>query len=149
MRQIKFRAWDKEFEGGTMTYSDERLHLEDFFCYHEGQDLMQFTGLLDKNGKEIYEGDKCKFWYKIKEKVSPKELLIEQVLEVQYGFHEGNRGESSSFYGWLEIHDGYISPLEDRQKWTYQNPYWDLIDWGYEIIGNIYENPKILKIERR
>ncbi len=52
MRQIKFRVWDKELK--TLGSVD---HL---YIPSEGIQsnfLMQYTGLVDKNGKEIYEGD--------------------------------------------------------------------------------------------
>jgi hypothetical protein len=62
MREIKFRAWDKEQKGMTLPFTlkqafamkDIRFDIE--VCY----DVMQYTGLKDKNGKESYIGDICK-----------------------------------------------------------------------------------------
>ncbi|MES0444931.1 MAG: YopX family protein [Desulfobacterales bacterium] len=66
MREIKFRAWDKTGEcmvpWNAMTqtaFNDNKMNLlYDIMCGHRlNVELMQYTGLKDKNGKEIYEGD--------------------------------------------------------------------------------------------
>ena len=57
-REIKFRAWDKRTEmgkPGSMSYNQD-------FCFSQirhpdGLIIMQYTGLKDREGKEIYEGD--------------------------------------------------------------------------------------------
>jgi uncharacterized phage protein (TIGR01671 family) len=65
MRVIKFRAWHKQV--GEMFFVGDAFgtaHPLDCCNYlRQGQpvELMQFTGMLDKNGKEIYEGDILKW----------------------------------------------------------------------------------------
>lgn len=54
MREIKFRAWD-----GERIFSHDQMRNFDFYHWCESPDvtIMQYTGLKDRNGVEIYEGD--------------------------------------------------------------------------------------------
>lgn len=59
MREIKFRAWDSK--RNEMVYFDLNLCNDESRSWYlqqiDGNEIMQLTGLLDKNGVDIYEGD--------------------------------------------------------------------------------------------
>ena len=104
MREIKFRAWfnkKPDWWKRQMFYSDdEPAGIGDWFyevqCYQEDAPIMQFTGLKDKNGKEIYEGDIVRAIYK--DMGSGEEITEEYEMEWEctdpgpgyVGFNVGN-----------------------------------------------------------
>ncbi len=138
MVNIKFRAWDKNKERWATNY-DECYIGEDGNCYAKGDtggyyssmclnrldaDVCFYTGLKDKNGIEIYEGDVVRFWTHANRK--SKDGWKEQVIFDECG-------------AWFP----FMNPqyTEDEQG--------DWFDWdnGFEIIGNIYEHPSLLSNE--
>ncbi|MEN6320707.1 MAG: YopX family protein [Syntrophaceae bacterium] len=78
MREIKFRAWDEKTK--TMVYQGSvDLETLQSFIFHWGdKKLMQFTGLHDKNGKEIYEGDVLR---EQQEDCDPETWLVEWYVD--------------------------------------------------------------------
>ena len=134
-RQIKFRAWDAEQNKMIEAFDGEyqiRVNEEDGTLYCGGYmpngdwnepPLMQFTGLLDRNGNEIFEGDILKW------KCSKSGCKKEQMYVVTIEWKNGSHGYS------LTIHD-------NGEKWATQKSYWNASE--REIVGNVYENHDVL-----
>lgn len=138
-REIKFRAWDKGLSNDdNIPMMTQALTIQEWidqrgFYYVNGcqADLsdfdwknelifMQYTGLKDKNGVEIYEGDivKTQVWTKIDDENSSGDWYFGEIV-----YHQG------SFLGRF--------PKPEVMEY--------LQHFRYEVIGNIYENPELLK----
>lgn len=93
-REIKFRAWDYEI---FQMYDDEQIIIQGgtvfigrMKCINKISDdvkLMQYTGLKDKNGVEIYEGDIIEFAY-------GKKLVSEVRHSNMFGYEVANKDNS-------------------------------------------------------
>jgi len=119
MREIKFRAWDKWEK--KMLFSNTEL-FDDMIGFRFGHfsidvdvlddvALMQFTGLKDKNGVEIYEGDIVK----------------------QFGGH---------IFKVVFDKGSFLYSKENGCSWLVESVS------SVEVIGNIYENPKLIEVQQ-
>lgn len=121
--EFKFRAWDKRsnrFVDSGIQFNNTTMRLATI----SDLILMRYTGLKDKNGKEIYEGD-----------------LVRQKQKFADGYQ-------IFLIAWGHI--GWFPELKARklEKMMHKIEGENDADWEqFEVIGNIYENPELLKGE--
>lgn len=130
MKKIKFRAWDTEREVmanvSHIGLNDCEVGMEDEECrcwntpYPYVCKLMQYTGLKDKNGQEIYEGDILKGTTKWK---------IDEVLAIAYV--KWDRGQFDLF--------------TDAPRGSWEDSLFNYMKfYDVEVLGNIYEDSDLL-----
>ncbi len=137
-REIKFRAWDKEQK--EMIYNgleyqlrllekENNCEISEHIGYHAFDwqyfEIMQYTGLKDKEGNEVYEGD-------ILGLVGRRTLA---------GIVEYCEGKGFCIKTWSPIYERYS--YNGLKKYMFQKNAGPGLG-QYEIIGNIYENPKLI-----
>lgn len=123
MRKIKFRG--RDFAGlwhiGDLIHNDDDLLIRNgcLSTFIENETAGQFTGLYDKNGNEIYEGD-----------------IIAS---------EGYR-QARHYVRYLEDEAMFIAMIigSPLQEWCMVRQSW-IDKFGKRIIGNIHDNPELLK----
>ena len=138
-REIKFRIWDIEnkemlkvqeldfeptFYGGRIAIRPDQYN--DYFDT-EDMILMQYTGLNDKNGKEIYEGDIVKITEK--EKISKHKVISMKpiIADIEW---------SEEYLTYTLITTSVKDAFESLTDY--------LDECDIEVIGNIYDNPELL-----
>ena len=134
MRKLKFRAWDKfhktmdEVDGYYLYIADGELYeifeetqgYETYMQKHivtDKHEVMQYTGLRDSKGAEIYEGDI------IRHRIKNMRTVV---------FKDGAFRTKRINYVAGELTDAFFFYENTGRDW--------------EIIGNIYENPELLEV---
>lgn len=126
MREIKFRAWDRELKEWTnYSIADDlpRFYDKHTGCWKTDKEgkrfiICQYTGLKDDNDREIYEDDIIKA-------VS----FAKPIGIVEYS----DENQAFIFNDLDKKYRGYSTELMNQ------------FDDGFEILGNIYENPELLE----
>ena len=125
MRELKFRVWDKKKKCWAEIFIDKLFNISGRFIGLVGGPrciFEQYTGLKDKNGKEIYEGDIAKFG--------------EYPYKVTFDIgHFGIENENLPLL--MRYHSFGGASVWDKKTDTLK----------VEVIGNIHENPELLDKE--
>lgn len=132
-REIKFKSYLKESSGKITAYiwepfGDANINSEVQDLVEPGIELLayglQYTGLKDRHGKEIYEGDICKAYQTLYTIPSP--LIVKVIYNNDYARFEPVqywKGDNK----WKSLSDGFKC------------------NYTFEIIGNLFEHPELLK----
>ena len=141
MREIKLRAWDKTRKC-FIDVPDLKDLLFSYGCnydYTNGNDveISQFTGLKDKNGTPIYEGDIIQFTYWWFDGGEAESDLKGTIVYSDHNMSFQLKGVKNKDW---ERHTGYKNDCD------YLTPFSELNfdEADFLVIGNIYQNPELL-----
>ena len=159
MREIKFRAWDKQDKRMIIDEQDfiplkvtskgvlklSPHHVENLWSFVDGDriDIMQFTGIQDKKGNGIYEGD----------------IVLLDIMDVQNNesltISAEDRNEmykrdlkiisyQQGSFGFYPVYPE-LNYVDDVKWCPFLDENGELWTQYMKIVGNIYENPELLK----
>ena len=144
MREIKFRSWNQDYHKmRDADFTLSRIAIRGFAQSRDDFILMQYTGLHDKLGKEIYEGDICRIdthgAFPPYGNPDSDELTFIAILAVEWW--NGQFVFNANRYTYLDNGgDDYIN----FGWWVRSNDHKTSLK-QIEIIGNIYENKELLE----
>lgn len=146
----RYRAWLKEdkemidvdeihFNNGELDFIGDAIT---WMCKSNDCVLMQSTGLTDKNGKEIFEGDILKFNDEWDEYCY--EGYVDGVSE-GINFVEIEKDTTCFGFGKTKIPESSLFNLVNDEHLTFKELITDT-SFEFEIIGNIHTNPELLEV---
>ena len=138
MREILFRGktYNDKWVQGLLVQMDDHLTQirklgSDGIGYYDysivPSTVGQYTGLTDKNGKKIFEGD------------------IVDITQYDNVYHKVHRCcKSKVFFSNFAFRTNAAPDYEDEEPLSY----WFWHDCDFEVIGNIYDNPELLEVKK-
>lgn len=117
MREIKYKIWYHKDKKMTEPFGPDKFHCRVPSNLSECGQLLAYTGLKDKNGKEIYEGDIIKI--ELEDATKQGVVKFDSLRGIWEPYLEGS---NEFWYTFMQL----------------------VTDFGVYVIGNIYSNPELL-----
>lgn len=139
-REIKFRIWSTEnrryererLPNNVLKFGFDLFELEFFLDEDERDNYIfeQYTGIKDKNGKEIYEGDIVRYSFTNPNRTYTEPVSFGSIQDGEGYYHQEFLAWRTTYVDDGEAHSSLLDLVEPN--------------WTCEVIGNIHENKELL-----